>query len=146
MTGGTAEDRMRTSARDLRGTRATGRGLNRALARVTVVGELPAGPVLPAVFPEGIRGDGGVAHLRHGVAYLAVRSGAPVVPVALHGTAALRRPSVGRPPVLVAYGPALRLSAGAASRRTVAAAAAEIHRTLAAHVSATRPHPEEEQS
>jgi len=33
------------------------------------------------------------------------------------------------------------LPAGPAARRTVAAAAAEIHRTLAAHVAATRPDP-----
>ena len=63
--------------------------------------------------------------------------------VAVHGTAALRRRSFRRLTMLVAFGPPLRLSGGAPSRRTVAAAAGEIHRTLAAHVAATRPHPKE---
>jgi 1-acyl-sn-glycerol-3-phosphate acyltransferase len=209
---------VKVGAGDLRVTRAIGRGLNRALARVTVTGPPPGdgpallavnhtalvdgpllygllprpvaflvkaevfrgplatllrhtqqipvhrgaaerGPLLAAlgflragglvgVFPEGTRGDGDVSQVQHGIAYLAVRSGAPVVPVAVHGTAARRgwefwRPR--RPPVRVAYGEPLRLPAGPASRRTVAAAAAEIHRALAAHVAATRPHPEEEQ-
>ena len=89
-----------------------------------------------------------VEQIRHGIAYLAVRSGVPVVPVAVHGTRARRgwefwRPH--RPPVRVVFGPPVALPAGRASRRTVAAAAAEIHHTLAAHVAATRPHPEEEQ-
>lgn len=40
------------------------------------------------IFPEAHRGRGDVAHVRHGVAYLAARSGAPVVPVAILGTRA----------------------------------------------------------
>jgi 1-acyl-sn-glycerol-3-phosphate acyltransferase len=197
---------------ELRVTRGIGRVLDRALARVTVVGAVPdCGPVLLAVnhtalvdgpmlygllprpvaflvkaevfrgplgtllrhtgqipvrrgvveaaplraalavlraggivgvFPEGTRGTGDVQQVRHGIAYLAVRSGAPVVPVACHGTTARRgralfRPR--RPPILVAFGEPLRLPAGSAARRTVAAAAGEIHRALAAHVAATRP-------
>ena len=47
-------------------------------------------------------------------------------------------------PVLVVLGEPVRLPAARASRRTVAAAADEIHRTLAAHVAATRPHPKEQ--
>jgi 1-acyl-sn-glycerol-3-phosphate acyltransferase len=203
---------------ELRGTRAIGRVLNRALARVTVIGEVPAagavllaanhtalvdGPllygVLPrpvaflvkaevfrgplgrllrntgqipvrrgtvesgrlraalavlktggivGVFPEGTRGTGDVQQVQHGIAYLAVRSGAPVVPVACHGTLARRGRAIvrpHRPPVTVVFGPTLHLPTGAASRRTVAAAADEIHRALAAHVAATRPGPEREQ-
>jgi 1-acyl-sn-glycerol-3-phosphate acyltransferase len=111
------------------------------------LGVLAAGGIV-GVFPEGTRGEGSVERVRHGIAYLAVRSGAPVVPVAVHGTRARRgwafwRPH--RPPVLVAFGPPVALPGGPASRRTVAAAAAAIHRTLAAHVAATRPHPEEQQ-
>ena len=96
------------------------------------------------VFPEGTRGTGEVAQVRHGIAYLAVRSGAPVVPVAVHGTAARRGWAFWlprRPPVLVAFGTPMALPTGAASRRTVAAAAEEIRRSLADHVAATRPHP-----
>ncbi|MBU4337647.1 MAG: 1-acyl-sn-glycerol-3-phosphate acyltransferase [Actinobacteria bacterium] len=51
------------------------------------------------IFPEGSRGDGAVESARAGVAWLAVNSGAPVVPVAICGT---REPggSTGRLPPL----------------------------------------------
>lgn len=38
------------------------------------------------IFPEGTRGEGDFAALRAGLAYFAVRSGAPVVPVAVLGS------------------------------------------------------------
>lgn len=41
---------------------------------------------LVGVFPEGTRGRGDVTSAKAGVAWLAVRSGAPVVPVAILGT------------------------------------------------------------
>jgi 1-acyl-sn-glycerol-3-phosphate acyltransferase len=79
------------------------------------------------VFPEGSRGRGDVAAVREGVTYLAMSSGAPVVPVACLGT---RRPgaSVGQPPrprqrVAVVFGdpvhlvPAPDLSRREASRQ-----------------------------
>ncbi|WP_016905182.1 1-acyl-sn-glycerol-3-phosphate acyltransferase [Streptomyces xiaopingdaonensis] len=47
---------------------------------------LADGQVL-GIFPEGTRGDGDFSSLRSGLAYFAVRSGAPVVPVAVLGTA-----------------------------------------------------------
>ena len=46
---------------------------------------LRAGKVL-AVFPEGVRGSGEVASAKGGAAYLAMVSGAPIVPVAILGT------------------------------------------------------------
>ncbi|MFH8341333.1 lysophospholipid acyltransferase family protein [Streptomyces sp. AM6-12] len=46
---------------------------------------LAAGGVL-GIFPEGTRGDGDFASLRAGLAYFAVRSGAPIVPVAVMGS------------------------------------------------------------
>ncbi|WP_203233400.1 MULTISPECIES: lysophospholipid acyltransferase family protein [unclassified Streptomyces] len=46
---------------------------------------LAAGHVL-GIFPEGTRGEGDFAALRAGLAYFAVRSGAPVVPVAVLGS------------------------------------------------------------
>ncbi|MGW1957339.1 lysophospholipid acyltransferase family protein [Streptomyces sp. NPDC001920] len=46
---------------------------------------LAAGGVL-GIFPEGTRGEGDFASLRAGLAYFAVRSGAPVVPVAVLGS------------------------------------------------------------
>jgi hypothetical protein len=48
-----------------------------------------------------------------------------------------------RPPALIAIGDPLQLPAGPAPRRTVAAAADEVPRALAAHVAATRPAPTE---
>ncbi|WLQ33000.1 lysophospholipid acyltransferase family protein [Streptomyces castrisilvae] len=38
------------------------------------------------IFPEGTRGEGDFASLRSGLAYFAVRSGAPIVPVAVLGS------------------------------------------------------------
>ncbi|MFF5446549.1 lysophospholipid acyltransferase family protein [Streptomyces sp. NPDC012888] len=49
------------------------------------LGVLSAGGVL-GIFPEGTRGEGDFASLRSGLAYFAVRSGAPVVPVAVLGS------------------------------------------------------------
>jgi 1-acyl-sn-glycerol-3-phosphate acyltransferase len=46
---------------------------------------LAAGGVL-GIFPEGTRGEGDFAALRSGLAYFAVRSGAPIVPVAVLGS------------------------------------------------------------
>ncbi|OAH16533.1 1-acyl-sn-glycerol-3-phosphate acyltransferase [Streptomyces jeddahensis] len=50
------------------------------------LGVLENGGVL-GIFPEGTRGDGDFASLRAGLAYFAVRSGAPIVPVAVMGSA-----------------------------------------------------------
>lgn len=47
---------------------------------------LERGGVL-GIFPEGSRGEGDFASLRAGLAYFALRSGAPIVPVAVLGTA-----------------------------------------------------------
>jgi 1-acyl-sn-glycerol-3-phosphate acyltransferase len=38
------------------------------------------------IYPEGTRGPGDFAHIHHGVAYLALVTGAPVVPLAVFGT------------------------------------------------------------
>lgn len=46
---------------------------------------LSAGGVL-GIFPEGTRGEGDFAALRAGLAYFAVRGGAPIVPVAVLGS------------------------------------------------------------
>jgi 1-acyl-sn-glycerol-3-phosphate acyltransferase len=92
------------------------------------------------IFPEGTRGDGQVDHIHHGVAYLALRSDAVVVPVACLGT---RRPDSGlssvagfRRPVAVTFGVPFRVTASGdpSARRVVASAATEIHARLRAHV------------
>ncbi|MBJ6631690.1 1-acyl-sn-glycerol-3-phosphate acyltransferase [Streptomyces coelicolor] len=54
-----------------------------ALARA--LGVLEQGGVL-GIFPEGTRGEGDFASIRAGLAYFAVRSGAPIVPVAVLGS------------------------------------------------------------
>ncbi|SCD79250.1 1-acyl-sn-glycerol-3-phosphate acyltransferase [Streptomyces sp. di188] len=69
-----------------------------AIARA--VGVLEQGGVL-GIFPEGTRGEGDFASIRAGLAYFAVRSGAPIVPVAVLG-------SSGRPGRLIKALPPLR--------------------------------------
>jgi 1-acyl-sn-glycerol-3-phosphate acyltransferase len=60
---------------------------------------LAAGGVL-GIFPEGTRGEGDFASLRAGLAYFAVRSGAPIVPVAVLGSSGKRgRLIKGLPPL-----------------------------------------------
>ncbi|GGT40957.1 1-acyl-sn-glycerol-3-phosphate acyltransferase [Streptomyces purpureus] len=49
------------------------------------LGVLADGGVL-GIFPEGTRGEGDFAAIRGGLAYFAVRSGAPIVPVAVLGS------------------------------------------------------------
>nr|WP_206323124.1 lysophospholipid acyltransferase family protein [Streptomyces sp. HNM0575] len=74
-------------------------GTDRA-AVLAALGVLERGGML-GIFPEGTRGEGDFASLRSGLAYFAVRSGAPVVPVAVLG-------SNERPGRLVKALPALR--------------------------------------
>lgn len=98
---------------------------------------LRAGRVL-AIFPEGTRGTGAVASVERGAAWLALRSGAPVVPVACLGT----RPAGGRglprlrAPIDVVFGAPLTLGepGATAGRAAVDVAAATLQRALAAHV------------
>lgn len=63
--------------------------VDRASADRTAISEalgiLGHGGVL-GIFPEGTRGQGDFASLRAGLAYFAVRSGAPIVPVAVLGS------------------------------------------------------------
>ena len=108
---------------------------------VAALGTLAAGGIV-GVFPEGSRGTGDIDDVRRGIAYLAVRSGCPVLPVACHGTPAIGRRTVlrRRPRVTVTIGPPIPLApTDRASRRTVAAAAEGVRLALAAHVAATRP-------
>ncbi|MEU6736693.1 lysophospholipid acyltransferase family protein [Streptomyces physcomitrii] len=55
-------------------------------AIMRALGVLDNGGVL-GIFPEGTRGEGDFSSLRAGLAYFAVRSGAPIVPVAVLGSA-----------------------------------------------------------
>ncbi|HEX2308324.1 MAG TPA: lysophospholipid acyltransferase family protein [Jatrophihabitantaceae bacterium] len=99
---------------------------------------LRAGGVL-GVFPEGTRGDGRVSHAKPGAGYFALRSGAVVVPVALHGTRQMvRRRSLRRPVVRMTAAAPMRFERwpddAVLARRTVAEAAEDIRLRLAALV------------
>lgn len=63
------------------------------------LGVLAGGGVL-GIFPEGTRGEGDFASLRAGLAYFAVRGGAPVVPVAVLGSTERRGRLIGALPPL----------------------------------------------
>lgn len=82
------------------------------------------------VFPEGTRiRRSGRAEPKTGVGMLAVRSGAPVIPVLLSSTWEPRRSLFRRIPVRIRYGPPLRFAPaepGAGGRRRYAEATAEI--------------------
>jgi 1-acyl-sn-glycerol-3-phosphate acyltransferase len=101
------------------------------------------------VFPEGTRGAGTFEEVNDGLAYLAVRSGAPIVPVAILGTAAAlprgRKVPRWRAPVRVAFGAPheLNVDGDPYARRTVADAGEQLRAVLHAHLSAVaRDHPE----
>ena len=94
------------------------------------------------VFPEGSRGSGDLSEVADGLAYLAVRSGARVVPVAVVGTAdALPRGARlprWRAPVSVVFGEAVALvvEGDPRSRRTVRVSAEQLRLALVAHLRA----------
>jgi 1-acyl-sn-glycerol-3-phosphate acyltransferase len=67
------------------------------------------------MFPEGSRGTGLAETVRPGVGYFAVKTGAPVVPVAVHGAGRMVR-EVGRPAVSVRIGQPLSFPAPAPGR------------------------------
>jgi len=103
---------------------------------------LEAGGAL-GVFPEGTRGTGSFDSVADGLAYLALRSNAPVVPIAVHGTGdALPRGRVlprFRAPVRVVYGPPLHLdpTGDPRARSTVRAAAEQLRLALVDHLRRT---------
>jgi 1-acyl-sn-glycerol-3-phosphate acyltransferase len=82
---------------------------------------LAAGKAL-GIYPEGTRSPDGRLHkFRTGVARLALRTGAPVIPVGLIGTDRVLRPGDRhwyRQPVEVHYGPALDFSGRAEDERS----------------------------
>lgn len=75
------------------------------------------------VFPEGARGDGEMRTARGGAAYLAMVSGAPVLPMVLLGTRLPGAPSGSRPPrgarIHLAYGPTITVERTPWPRRRV---------------------------
>ena len=102
---------------------------------------LAAGGVL-GVFPEGTRGEGRLESVQHGIGYLALRAGCPIVPVVCLGTAEAlpkgRKLPRLRAPVDVIFGPAfeLEVSGDPRARSTIADAAEQVRRHLLAHLDA----------
>ncbi|MDA5286428.1 lysophospholipid acyltransferase family protein [Streptomyces sp. NPDC054904] len=104
------------------------------------LGVLDGGGAL-GIFPEGSRGEGDFASLRAGLAYFAVRSGAPIVPVAVLGsTEAKGRVVKGLPPlrsrVDVVFGSAFDAGDGTGRRTRTAldSATVRIQDRLTAHL------------
>ncbi len=108
-------------------------------AMATALGVLRDGRAL-GIFPEAHRGSGEVTTIRHGVGYLALMTGAPVVPMAIMGTRAPGMIKDGVPPrnsrINVVYGEPFAVSTtGDPARRSVIAAAGEsIRQRLHDHV------------
>ncbi|MGO1509419.1 MAG: lysophospholipid acyltransferase family protein [Actinomycetaceae bacterium] len=93
------------------------------------------------IFPEGTRGRGDASSVHAGVAWLAVQSGAPVVPVAILGTRPPGAPrnfvSPPRADLTAVIGTPLDIEvpAGASGRTAITTAMDQIGRALSAHVS-----------
>lgn len=108
------------------------------------LGVLAGGGVL-GIFPEGTRGEGDFASLRTGLAYFALRAGAPIVPVAVLGSTERGGRLVKALPPLrskvdVVFGEAFDAGDGS-GRRTRGAldeATARIQRRLTAHLESAR--------
>jgi 1-acyl-sn-glycerol-3-phosphate acyltransferase len=104
---------------------------------------LRAGKVL-AVFPEGVRGGGEVAWAKGGAAYLAMVSGAPIVPVAILGTRepGQRKSQVPRlrRPIHLVFGEPFTVPRSSWPRRKAAVAkwTEVVRRRLADHVVASQ--------
>lgn len=108
------------------------------------LGALEAGGVL-GIFPEGTRGEGDFASLRAGLAYFAVRSGAPIVPVAVLGSAERSGRLVKALPPLrgrvdVVFGDAFEAGDGSGlrTRKALDEATVRIQGRLAAHLEIAR--------
>ncbi|MEV5432158.1 lysophospholipid acyltransferase family protein [Streptomyces sp. NPDC052701] len=108
------------------------------------LGVLDDGGVL-GIFPEGTRGEGDFASLRAGLAYFAVRSGAPIVPVAVLGSSERRgRLIKGLPPlrsrVDVVFGEPFEAGDGSGrrTRKALDEATERIQKQLTAHLEHAR--------
>lgn len=104
------------------------------------LGVLAGGGVL-GIFPEGTRGEGDFASLRAGLAYFAVRAGAPIVPVAVLGSTERRGRLIGALPPLrsrvdVVFGEAFEAGDGSGrrTRKALDSATARIQERLTAHL------------
>jgi 1-acyl-sn-glycerol-3-phosphate acyltransferase len=90
------------------------------------------------VFPEGTRGAGDFSQMRNGLAWFALRSGAPVVPVVFNGTGNRGRTGAGLPRLRarldVVFGAPVTLpDAGRRTRSALESATAQLRDVLLAH-------------
>lgn len=120
------------------------RGTTDRKAVTDALGVLRDGGVL-GIFPEGTRGEGDFASLRAGLAYFAVRSGAPIVPVAVLGSAERSSRLMSALPPLrsgvdVVFGDAFEAGDGSGrrTRRALDAATLHIQERLTAHLDEAR--------
>lgn len=97
------------------------------------------------IFPEGTRGEGDFASLRAGLAYFAVRSGAPIVPVAVLGSSGRSgRLMKGLPPLRsridVVFGDPFQAGDGSGrrTRKALDEATERIQKQLTAHLENAR--------
>lgn len=114
-------------------------GTDRA-AVLAAVGVLEHGGVL-GVFPEGTRSEEAFSTMHNGLAYFALRTGAPVVPVACLGSRGTG-PGLGDLPRLraridVSFGPPLDFPRGT-GRAAVAQASGQLRDELLAHLERSR--------
>ncbi|ARP69510.1 1-acyl-sn-glycerol-3-phosphate acyltransferase [Streptomyces pluripotens] len=108
------------------------------------LGVLAAGGTL-GIFPEGTRGEGDFASLRAGLAYFAVRGGAPIVPVAVLGSTVERGRLIKALPPLrsrvdVVFGDPFEAGDGSGrrTRRALDEATERIQKQLASHLEDAR--------
>ncbi|MGA4847986.1 lysophospholipid acyltransferase family protein [Streptomyces sp. G5(2025)] len=97
------------------------------------------------IFPEGTRGEGDFASLRAGLAYFAVRSGAPIVPVAVLGSTEKRGRLIKQLPPLrsrvdVVFGDPFEAGDGSGrrTRKALDEATVRIQERLSAHLENAR--------
>jgi 1-acyl-sn-glycerol-3-phosphate acyltransferase len=120
------------------------RGTPDRTALAAALDVLSRGGVL-GVFPEGTRGSGRLENVQHGIGYLALRAGCPVVPVVCLGTAEAlpkgRTLPRFRTRIDIAFGPEFRIEVegNPRARSTVAAAAEQIRQHLLAHLDDVEP-------
>ena len=92
------------------------------------------------LYPEGTRGDGEFTALKGGIGYLALVTGAPIVPVAIFGTRKAGQASGAKPDkgarIDVIYGPSIQFMnhGWPREKESVAEATAQIHEHLLAHL------------
>lgn len=108
------------------------------------LGILDDGGVL-GIFPEGTRGEGDFASLRGGLTYFAVRSGAPIVPVAVLGSTERRGRLIKELPPLrsrvdVVFGDPFEAGDGSGrrTRKALDEATVRIQKQLSAHLGNAR--------